>query len=294
MLRGEEGALPAASAAAAAASAGDAKDSKDGGKAAAAAAVAVAAVPSHVDVLAVSNACAAALQAAGVDFTVRPADADTAAAAVRPGGQPAPASSSSGSTRSAIALAGASAAAGGLTVDQFVRFLRAGTEDLPPVIVMLACADLMDVTASAPPALRALTGLYDRLSAARPGAVAAAGAGAGVLTFTPVALADLAGDIGFSADLERAQRYLSEAAAASAAGSSSSGAAAAGSKPAGAAAGAGPAAAVPLPLPAFVDFMVEAAAASQVDDHRVPDYLRTFYLLHMSGMREAAGVKPLA
>ena len=44
----------------------------------------------------------------------------------------------------------------------------------------------------------------------------------------------------------------------------------------------------------FVEALAAAAAAAAVDDARVADYVDVFYLLHLSGMRETAGVKSVA
>ncbi len=70
-----------------------------------------------------------------------------------------------------------------------------------------------------------------------------------------------------------------------------SAAAGAGSAGAAAAAAAGAAVAVPLRRDEFADLMVACAAAAGVTSpQHVGEYLRVFYLLHLSDVRAAAGV----
>jgi hypothetical protein len=161
---------------------------------------------------------------------------------------------------------------------QFVEFLRAGSAGVPDVILLLAAAESMGVMPLPQPAWDALSRLYDTVVGARPAG----------RDFTPQSLAELSNDIGFSGELERAQRAVEEAAARSPAWPQA--AAAAGHKPA----VSSPPAAVPLSRDQFVDYMASAAAAAQIDSGRIPDYLKVFSLLHLSGMREQAGVRAIA
>jgi len=50
------------------------------------------------------------------------------------------------------------------------------------------------------------------------------------------------------------------------------------------------AAAVPLTRSEFVDVLGTAAADAAIADARILDYLRVFVLLHLSGIRQRAGV----
>ena len=127
----------------------------------------------------------------------------------------------------------------------------------------LACAEELGLPAVSPAAWAALGELYDRVVDSRTAGAA----------FSPRALADLAGDVGFAADARLAARALAAAPAALPI-----------------AASAAAADARRLSREDFSDFMATAAAAAQVDDARLPDYVRVFFLLHMSGIREAAGV----
>jgi hypothetical protein len=167
---------------------------------------------------------------------------------------------------------------------QFVEFLRAGSAGVPDVILLLAAAESMGVMSLPQPAWDALSHLYDTVVGARPAGRA----------FTPQSLAELSNDIGFSGELERAQRAVEEAAARLPAAlqqpAAAQAAAAAGHKPAASSSQA----AVPLSRDQFVDYMASAAAAAQIDSGRIPDYLRVFSLLHLSGMREQAGVRAIA
>jgi len=168
---------------------------------------------------------------------------------------------------------------------QFAEFLRAGSAGVPDVVLLLAAAESMGVMPLPQPAWDALSQLYDTVVGARPAGRA----------FTPQSLAELSNDIGFSGELERAQRAVEEAAARMPAAlqqqpAAPQAAAAAGRKPA----ASSPQAAVPLSRDQFVDYMASAAAAAQIDSGRIPDYLRVFTLLHLSGMREQAGVRAIA
>ena len=121
----------------------------------------------------------------------------------------------------------------------------------------LACAESLGVVAVSPAAWAALCEMHGRVAAVR---------SAGTV-FTTQALAALAADAGFAGDTALAARALAEAGA-----------------------GGGAGAAVALDVPHFAGYMAAAAAAAQVDDARVADYLKVFYLLHTSGIRESAGV----
>ena len=61
--------------------------------------------------------------------------------------------------------------------------------------------------------------------------------------------------------------------------------------------GAAPAAGAPPPPAArltreqFVDFCAASAARAEVDESKVADYVRVFKLLHLSGLKEAAGIR---
>lgn len=140
--------------------------------------------------------------------------------------------------------------------------------------------------------------LYGRLVAAKGGSTA----------FSAVAIADLCNDLGFVGDVERAHEALRDVAAVatgatvllpvSGVAPSAATAAAVAATPAGAGTPSGgpPVArphlhqSVPLSQAEFADIIAAAAAAAQVDDSRVPDYVAVFHMLHMSGIRERAGV----
>jgi hypothetical protein len=141
----------------------------------------------------------------------------------------------------------------------------AGLRAQSDTLVALTCAESLGVAVAAPEALEALGGLYDRLVAGR-----AAGR-----AFSAAALTEVCRDAGFVADEADAAAFLADCAFAAAAP-------AAASAPAGAAA--------PLRREQFVDFLAGAALAAGVPGARIGEYVQTYELLHLSGLREAAGV----
>ena len=152
-----------------------------------------------------------------------------------------------------------------LTPAQFTAFLSAGCADLSNSVVVLGCAELFGVRALSPAACEALSALYDRIAASTPSR------GGSILALSAKELAAISSDIGFSSDIVRAEACVTDAVA----------------RPLPAAA----AGATPLTRAEFVDYMAGAAAAAQIDDTRIEDYLRIYYILHMSGIREAAGAR---
>jgi hypothetical protein len=149
----------------------------------------------------------------------------------------------------------------------------AATASMRAAVLALGATELFGVAPGSAPTVAAIGELFDKVtSSRRSGAV-----------FTPAALAELCSDIGFHGDEAPAAAFLSDLATAR---QRSSGAAA----PASAA----PGSAVQLDRGAFTDYMLCAAAAAEVEEARVGEYLRVFYLLHMSGIREQAGVAPAA
>lgn len=158
----------------------------------------------------------------------------------------------------------------GLTAEEFVRVFERASERLSNLVVYLACEELFGVVA-APGAVAAQLGaLYDRIVVARGPALAN--------RFTPATLSELAGEVGFGADEAAAEAALRDSAAAQ-------------GKVWGAAGVGGPTAAVPLRKSDFVDFMVASASASALlDEAKVEEYLKVFQMLHLSGIREEAGV----
>lgn len=164
-----------------------------------------------------------------------------------------------------LAGAAGSSSPAGLTRAQAAEFLRAGTADMRDALLRLASADELGLPAVSPAAWVALGDLYDNVVGSRSAGSA----------FSPRELAELAGDVGFAADAKLAARALANGAASTGRSSGDVSAATDARR---------------LSRDEFSDFMATAAAAAQVDDSRMPDYVRVFFLLHMSGMREAAGV----
>jgi hypothetical protein len=152
-----------------------------------------------------------------------------------------------------------------LSAPQFRALFSAAAKGAPPVAVYLLCGERLGVFAAPPGVLAALGGLFDRLVAARPsGAV-----------FSATALADVAAELGFVTDEAAAAAFLADC---------------------GGAAGGGAAGApVRLTQGEFVDFMCAAAAQTfgMLEEAKVKDYISVFAMLHLDGLRAAAGVKPI-
>lgn len=183
-----------------------------------------------------------------------------------------------------------------LSQSEFVKLFSVGSKDLSNVLVYLGSEEMFGIVPSSQAVLNELSVLYDRVIIAR----------SSRNSFSPLALAELASEIGFSTDDASAATFLADSSAvvfgrvklpsqppASAAASSSSPAA-----PNPALASAEPARvpatfAVPVSKTEFVDFLASAAAAANLSDEKVAEYLRVFYMLHMSGIREQAGVRPV-
>ena len=168
-------------------------------------------------------------------------------------------------------LAAAAAAPPSLTLEQFVPLALVATRELGATPLYLAVWECLGVAAVSPPSGAALADLFDGVVAVRESRDA----------FSPAALAGLCGDLGFLPDEGEAAAFLAECAGRAATP------------------GAPSSAVVPLPAPAapvrltraqFVDYLSGAAAAGEVDEARVCDYVKVFRLLHLSSVRASAGV----
>jgi len=163
-----------------------------------------------------------------------------------------------------------------LSSDDFVGLLSAaaGLRAQTDSLVVLACADSLGVAAAAPEALEALGALFDRLAASR-----AAGR-----AFSAAALVEVCRDAGFVAEEADAAAFLADCAFAAAPQAATASSAAAAAQPA--------AAPAQLRREQFADFLAGAALAAGVPSARIGEYVRTYEHLHLSGLREAAGVAP--
>jgi hypothetical protein len=157
----------------------------------------------------------------------------------------------------ALARAGLAGRAA-LSADEFARLLDAAARDAPAPLLFLACDELFGVAAAPQGVLDAVGALFDRVTASR----------AGGAQFAPAALAALCVDAGFAADERGAARLLADRAALAGA-------------------------AAELERDDFVDFVLSTALASGVGSDRVAGFLHTYAMLHLSGLREAAGVRPV-
>ena len=162
-----------------------------------------------------------------------------------------------GAADAAIARSGLAGRAA-LSADEFARLLDAATRDAPAPLLFLACDELFGVAAAPQSVLDEVGALFDRVTASR----------AGGAQFAPAALAALCVDAGFAADERGAARVLADRAALSVS-------------------------AAELERDDFVDFVLSAALASGVGSDRVAGFLQTYAMLHLSGLREAAGVRPV-
>jgi hypothetical protein len=215
-----------------------------------------------------------------------------------------------------------------LTQPEFGRLFARGAASVPDALLYVASDELFGVVPCARPVLDALGELHDKVveararaaararggkasssssSAAAAAAFAVSSGGGSTAFFTPASLAELAGEVGFTSDEAFARSFLADCAAAATGqvtvpelAAAATEAAAAAATPAAPGAdgkdGAGAAATAPFAAPLrrseFVDFMAaSAAAAGLTDEERISQYLRVFYMLHMSGIREQAGVK---
>lgn len=164
------------------------------------------------------------------------------------------------------AATGGGGGSGPLTSPQFRALFASAVRGAPSVVVYLLCGERLGVYAAPPGVLATLGGLFDRLVAARPSGAA----------FSAAALSEVAAELGFAADEADAAAFLADCAAA-----------------AGAPSGAAP---VRVSRGEFVDFMCAAAAHATggvLDEAAVGDYVKVFTMLHLEGIREAAGVRPL-
>lgn len=156
---------------------------------------------------------------------------------------------------------------GSLAAAQFLRLAQLATQAVPPAALYSAASASLGVTPASAPSLRALRELFEELAAGRTSGAA----------FTPAQLLELVNDVGLNADADAAADALAGCAAARAMGKGG---------------GIAPDASVALSPDEFADFCVAAAAAASIRDERLPDYIRVFRMLHLSGMRQAAGVAP--
>lgn len=183
-----------------------------------------------------------------------------------------------------------------LSPPSFLALATACSSTLSNVLVHLTAESIWGITPVPRETLAALEEAYDRIVAAR---------GAGPV-FTPLALAELAHEIGFSSDEEAALLYLVEQTGAVARGqvqlppqllpalqqeAKSKGSQTEASTVKSSAL---TTLAVPVSKSEWVEYMVGAGQAGGVPHARVKEYLEVFYMLHLSGIREAAGVKPVA
>lgn len=189
-------------------------------------------------------------------------------------------------TAKALKAVGLSSSAARLTKEQFVAFLSAlcAEASLSDIVVLLSCAENLGVTAVEPAVWDALSGLFDRLLEQQAGQQQVSS-----LSFTAESLADLSSNIGFSGDIDRARRFVDEALLRQGRSPLPSVASSTASSPQ-EEKEATKSIHATFDRSLFVDFLTEAASAAQIDGSRVSDYLRVFFLLHLSGIREAAGV----
>lgn len=141
----------------------------------------------------------------------------------------------------------------------FVDFATAASDGISDAVLGLAATECLGVAPASGEALAAAYNLFDTLEARHSE------------SFTSSTLAGLCADIGFDANESDAARCLADARTAGAVVVGRS---------------------TRLGRDDFADFIVSAAAAADVPDARVADYLRVYALLHLSGMRERAGVSP--
>jgi hypothetical protein len=170
-----------------------------------------------------------------------------------------------GSAGAAAAGVGAGVpSTGALSASQFDALLSAALAGRSNSYVRMAVEETCGVCASTPAVLASFSDLFDRVVAARD-------AGA---SFSPAALNELATEIGLGGDAMAAADFLADCGAALRAG-------------------AAPSAPLPLTRSEFIEYMAFAASAGAVRAERVDEYLRVFYMLHLSGIRQAAGVRPV-
>lgn len=179
-----------------------------------------------------------------------------------------------------------------LSLSQFQKLASSSTADQKNVILYLAAETRLGISAVSKETYAELCGLFDRLTGARPSGKA----------FTATALSDLCTDIGFTSDFPRAVETLMNSRAVAEGAVQPSEEALHAVKEMRAGRGhklTKPALlplqrlAVPLGREEFADCLAAAAVDAQVDEDRIRDYLRVFYLMHLSGIREQAGVASL-
>ena len=186
-----------------------------------------------------------------------------------------------------------------LTCDDFVTLLlsAAGLRSQSDTLVALACAESLGVAVAAPEALEVLGALFDRLAANR-----AAGR-----AFSAASLTAVCRDAGFIADEADAAAFLADCAfaaapplspplpalaTATATATAVTASLASAASPTTAIAATAAAVAVPLRRDQFADFLAGAALAAGVPSARIGEYVTVYEHLHLSGLREAAGVAP--
>jgi hypothetical protein len=180
------------------------------------------------------------------------------------------------------ALEHALSGGGGLQRAAFVSLLRHGLRDHSNLVLYLGAEEALGVLATEGAATDALAALHRDILDMRRELAAQVAASAQAHTiaappdhFSAASLAVLAADIGFQGDEAFALAYLQTNCRGGAAVRDAQ-------------------TYIALRECDFVDFMSAAAAAAQVSPARVGDYLRVFRMLHLSGMRERAGVATVA
>jgi hypothetical protein len=151
-----------------------------------------------------------------------------------------------------------------LTKEVFVSTLEAHMSSISSAVLYLSVLEICSIAAASATTMSILGDLYDRVKAERvPGD-----------KFSARALTELSKDLGFNDDAVSIARDAvldSMGGRAFPLESDDS-------------------LVVPISKREFVDFLTEAAAAGQLEESRLEEYVKVFYLLHMSGMREAAGL----
>lgn len=184
----------------------------------------------------------------------------------------------------AFTSAGVDLACPRISLAQFEAAAVKCCEGISPVVLLLAFEERFGLASATADTLDTLGVLYDRVCAAR----RASGA-----NFTPQQLSDLLADAGFPLEPDAVSSFIAEYCAACATSTAPSSIA---QVPAhGAVSTPVPTATTPAPAvfisrSEFQDIAALALRTSQVSDERVDDYVRMFFLLHLSGAREAAGV----
>lgn len=155
---------------------------------------------------------------------------------------------------------------------EFVQLLTAAASDMRDVVLALSLSEAFHISPANTEVIAAFQQLYNELVSARPAG----------RVFTVEALVDLSRDLGFAADAALAQAFVQDASAVvTRAGST-------------VAVDAGSSAGVALTAAEFADYLAASAAGAGLSGEAVLQYLQVFHLLHMSGLRESAGVASVA